>query len=117
MTVTLVPIFIGVKHLVDWRKWSLIVLGIGFLIVLSRREPLPWYWVWFMPFIAFYPSKGWLVSLAGWYSFALLLRYAPYLYYGNWNAPVPILKWWVTLVPVGISLLILGVRKVNAWKK
>jgi len=117
MTVTLVPIFIGVKHLVDWRRWSLIVLGIGFLIVLSRREPLPWYWVWFMPFIAFYPSKRWLVSLAGWYSFALLLRYAPYLYYGNWNAPVPILKWWVTLVPVGISLLLLGLGKVNAWKK
>ncbi len=117
MTVTLVPIFIGVKHLVDWRKWSLIVLGIGFLIVLSRREPLPWYWVWFMPFIAFYPSKRWLVNFAGWYSFALLLRYAPYLYYGNWNAPVPILKWWVTLVPVGISLLLLGLGKVNAWKK
>jgi len=117
MTVTLVPIFIGVKHLVDWRRWSLIVLGIGFLIVLSRREPLPWYWVWFMPFIAFYPSKRWLVNFAGWYSFALLLRYAPYLYYGNWNAPVPILKWWVTLVPVGISLLLLGLGKVNAWKK
>ena len=112
MTVTLVPIFIGVKHLVDWRKWSLIVLGIGFLIVLSRREPLPWYWIWLMPFIAFYPSKGWLVSIAGWYSFALLLRYAPYLYYGNWNAPVPILKWWVTVVPVAIVVVGLLVQKI-----
>ena len=118
MTITLVPVILLIhQKAVDWRKWSFLAMGVGFLLVLSQREPLPWYWVWFMPFIAFYPSKGWLVSLAGWYSFALLLRYAPYLYYGNWNAPVPILKWWVTLVPVGISLLILGVRKVNAWKK
>lgn len=117
MTITLIPIFLGVKHLVDWRKWSLIVLGIGFLIVLSKREPLPWYFIWFMPFIAFLPTKKWLVNLAGWYSFALLLRYAPYLYYGNWNAPVPILKWWVTLVPVGIALSLIMFDRVNASRK
>lgn len=118
MTLFVVPIMIALyqRH-GDWRKWSLFAMGAGFLLVLSQREPLPWYWVWLMPFIAFYPTKRWLVSLAGWYSFALTLRYAPYLYYGNWNAPVPILKWWVTLVPVVFSLLLLGVGKVNAWKK
>lgn len=117
MTITLIPIFIGIKYVVDWRKWSLIVLGIGFLIVLSKREPLPWYWIWFMPFIAFLPMKKRLINLAGWYSFALLLRYAPYLYYGNWNAPVPILKWWVTLVPMGIALSLIVLDRVNASRK
>lgn len=117
MTITLVPIFLVIKHVGSWRIWSLIVLGIGFLLVLSKREPLPWYWVWFMPFIAFLPTKKWLVTLAGWYSFALLLRYAPYLYFGNWNAPVPILKWWVTMVPVGIALLIIIGERVYAARK
>lgn len=118
MSIALVPVMLAAyqKH-IDWRKWSLLVMGVGFIFVLSQREPLPWYWVWLMPFIAFYPTKKWLVSLAGWYSFALLLRYAPYLYYGNWNAPVPILKWWLTLVPVAFSLFLLAVGKVNAWKK
>lgn len=118
MTLFVAPIMIALyqKH-GDWRKWSLFTMGAGFIYVLTQREPLPWYWVWLMPFIAFYPTKKWLVSLAGWYSFALLLRYAPYLYYGNWNAPVPILKWWLTLVPVAFSLLLLAAGKVNAWKK
>lgn len=132
MTIVLVPVFFlaaGGKHSRGERSSHLgseasrlrisllIAMLVGFALVLSRREPLPWYWVWLMPFIAFYPTKKWLVSLAGWYSFALLLRYGPYLYYGNWNAPVPILKWWVTLVPVVFSLFLLGVGKVNAWKK
>ncbi|MBI5620966.1 DUF2029 domain-containing protein [Candidatus Gottesmanbacteria bacterium] len=117
MTITLAPIFIAAKYMADWRKWSLIALGIGFLMVLSRREPLPWYWIWFMPFIAFYPSRWWLTTLSTWYAFALLLRYAPYLYYGNWNAPVPILKWWVTIVPIIVALGIIGMGKMKAWSK
>lgn len=118
MTLFAAPIMIvAYRRHVDWRKWSLFAMMVGFLLVLSQREPLPWYGIWFMPFVAFLPSKRWLVSLAGWYSLALLFRYTPYLYYGNWNAPVPILKWWVTLVPVVFSLLLLGVSKVNAWKK
>ena len=118
MTVTLLPIFfVGHRKTINWRVWSLVVMGVGFLFVLTKREPLPWYWIWLMPFVAVLPSKKWLTVFAGWYSFALLLRYAPYLYYGNWNAPVPILKWLVTLVPVGIPLLLLGLGKVYVWKK
>ncbi len=119
MTVTLVPVFFLALRRVhprgersspprggemSWMRISfLIAMFVGFLIVLSRREPLPWYGVWFMPFVALLPSRRWLTVIAGSYSLALLLRYAPYLYYGNWNAPVPILKWWVTIVPVVIA--------------
>lgn len=117
MTITLVPIFLFNRLRTNWRIWSLVGLGIGFLFVLTKREPLPWYWVWFMPMIAFLPTKKWLVTLAGWYSFALLMRYGPYLYFGNWNAPVPILKWWVTIVPVGIALLVVIRDRVNASGK
>lgn len=109
MTITLVPVFFLAMH--RMRIFSIISMFVGFVIVLSQREPLPWYWVWLMPLIAFLPSKKWLTTIAGWYSLALLLRYAPYLYYGNWNAPVPILKWWVTLVPVGISFVVLFLQQ------
>ncbi|MBI3956048.1 hypothetical protein HY339_02235, partial [Candidatus Gottesmanbacteria bacterium] len=106
MTLTLVPVMFLIHHkAVDFRKWSLVAIMLGFLIVLSRREPLPWYGVWFMPFVALFPSKRWLTILFGAYTLALLLRYAPYLYYGNWNAPVPILKWWVTIIPVAIAII------------
>jgi hypothetical protein len=120
MTITLIPVWIAAYHTyIHWRVWPLLAMAAGFIFVLTRREPLPWYWIWIAPFIAILPSKRWLTSLAGWYSFALLLRYAPYLYYGNWNAPVPILKWFVTVVPVGIgSLLIIRTGLlVNTQKK
>ncbi|MBI5619525.1 hypothetical protein HY950_01025, partial [Candidatus Gottesmanbacteria bacterium] len=40
MTITLVPVMLLVhQKAVDFRKWSLVAIMLGFLIVLSRREP------------------------------------------------------------------------------
>ncbi len=118
MTITLAPVMLLFDNKIfHWRKWSLVAIMIGFFIVLSRREPLPWYGLWFMPFVALLPSKRWLTVLFGAYTYALLLRYAPYLYYGNWNAPVPMLKWWVTIVPVVLAVGIVGADKMKVWKK
>lgn len=114
MTVALAPVFVAAyRKAIDWRAWSLIAMLAAFFAVLTQREPLPWYWVWIAPFIAFLPSKKWLTTLACWYSFALLLRYAPYLYFGNWNEPVPTIKWWVTIAPVltGVLVLLLDMQK------
>ncbi len=119
MTVTLVPVlFLARRKAVDWRTWSSAAILLGFFVVLSRREPLPWYGVWFMPFVALLPSKRWLAIVAGSYCLALLLRYAPYLYFGNWNAPVPILKWWVSVVPVVLGVMIvIFLHGVRSWLK
>lgn len=118
MTITIIPVvLIERSKAAFWREWALGAMLIGFAAVLLQREPLPWYGLWFMPFVALLPSRRSLTILTGSYTLALLLRYAPYLYYGNWNDPVPLLKWWVTILPVGATLFWLGLPKVNAWKK
>lgn len=106
MTIFLIPGFAF-----GWRR-SIALTGmiIGFLFVILEREVLPWYLVWIMPFVALMPGRPNVVMIAGAYSLGLLLRYAPFLYYGHWDAPVPILKWWVTILPILLSCFIVLLR-------
>jgi len=90
------------------RIFMLIMMIIGLLAVLTKREIMPWYLVWIMPFIVLLPRYSALILLTIAFSLGLLLRYAPYLYYGHWDYPVTIIKTWVTLLPivfVGIYLI------------
>lgn len=102
MTIFLIPAFFT-----GWkRRVALCCISLGFIVVLFQREVLSWYWVWVMPFIALVPDIKPLMVLATGISMGLLLRYAPFLYYGNWDDPVPLVKTWVTLVPIAIALVI-----------
>lgn len=107
MTIFLIPSFV----LRCKRSIALAGMLLGFVLVILNREVLPWYFVWITPFVALLPGRRNITMVAGAFSLGLLLRYAPYLYYGNWNAPVPILKWWVTVIPVVLSIIILFVQR------
>ena len=81
-------------------------MTIGFVLVLFQREVLPWYFVWLAPFIALLPRNRPLQIVGGGLSLGLLLRYAPYLYLGDWNTPAPFFKFWGTVVPVALACLL-----------
>lgn len=102
MTVTLVPLF-----LIGWqRKWSLVATAIGFalFIFITKREILPWYLIWFIPWYALLPRLTWLRVLGTGASLGYLLTYAPFLYFGDYNPPVPTIKLWVTMIPIVLTL-------------
>jgi hypothetical protein len=99
MTMFLIPAFFTKWH----RKISLGLMAVGFIAVLTQRDVLSWYWVWIVPFVALMPDQKSLVTLSSGVSLGLLLRYAPFLYYGNWNNPVGTIEAWVTWVPVIIA--------------
>lgn len=100
MTIFLIPVY-----LLKWnRLYALIAIVTGFILVIFQREVLPWYWVWVMPFVALLPERKSITIVSAGVSLGLLLRYAPYLYYGHWDAPVPTIKLWVTLTPIAISI-------------
>jgi hypothetical protein len=107
MTLVLYPVaFLG------WnRKLALAAMLVGFVAVLTQREVLGWYWVWIVPFVALLPSVMELVWLSLGVSVGLLLRYAPFLFYGHWDAPVPTIKEWVTWIPIILSIfVVLGMK-------
>ncbi len=102
MTVFLFPLYwLGWK-----REYVLGAMTIGFVLVLFQREVLPWYFVWLAPFIALLPRNRPLQIVGGGLSLGLLLRYAPYLYLGDWNTPAPFFKFWGTVVPVALACLL-----------
>ena len=106
MTIFLIPSF-----MTGWkRNTMLIFMSIGFMAVLFQREVLSWYWVWIVPFISLMPRKWNLFIISYGISMGLLLRYAPFLYYGNWDSPVPQMKLWVTVIPIVLAILIASGR-------
>lgn len=107
MTLVLAPIlFLAGRGNIKWREWALALMVAGVLAVVSQREFLPWYWVWIMPFVALLPSKKNVTLFAGGVSLGLLLRYAPYLYLGNYNPPVPMWRVYFMWVPIVVSFLL-----------
>ncbi len=97
-TAALLPVYLVVILLqlknkkIDWNLvfFSSLILMIGTVIYAARLSNFqPWYLLEAL-FIAVFLSKNYIIFLPGVIiSFFALLTYAPYLYLGNWNPPVP----------------------------
>ncbi len=96
MTMTLVPLFVLKKNI--W--WMLLAMIAGLIIVVIRREFLPWYFVWILPFIALQPSHKGIVLASVILSFGLLISYAPYLYIGSFTSEGQIVKTSIIFIAV-----------------
>lgn len=108
MTIFLIPVFF-----VGWqRKLALWMMILAFLAVSTQREILGWYVVWLVPFYALLPSLEWALIVGTGLSFGLLLTYAPFFYFGNYDPPVATIKFWVMVTPVILSLVWVVVRNL-----
>lgn len=112
MTGAIIPVYLVASRLrvrLEQERFRMALLlsmlaGIG--VVLTQREILPWYWVWIMPFVALVPRQRFFVFVSIGISWGLLMRYAPFLYYGHWNDPVPT---WITIgayIPIVLSVVL-----------
>ena len=81
------------------------------------KEPLPWYFIPVLAVIALLPTKKTLQTLSVALSFGLLLRYAPYLYagdYSEWVRSVREILTWSALLPVAV---LWGLRRMKLKKR
>lgn len=99
MTIFLIPVYVFRKD----RRWMLGAMLIGLALVLSRREFLPWYWVWVMPFVALNYDRAILTRWASIVSLGLALSYAPFMYFGEYSVIEQIWKTSIIWVGVGIA--------------
>jgi len=104
-SVILAPMMIFRKRL-DIFTWG----GIALLAILLTRpgQLHSWYLHWGMVLLLL-SKKSWAVSLSLLLTIGGLLRYAPYTWFGDWNAPVPFYRWLILLLP----LLLLLSKKVR----
>lgn len=62
------------------------MLSIGGIIYsMTKLEIQPWYFLWVIPFVSLLKFNKYVSVLVFGISLGLLLRYVPYLYYGNWE--------------------------------
>lgn len=107
MTVFAIPVV-----LLGYRPALFIVsMSLALLAVLTKREIMPWYFLWIIPFVALLPRNRTLILLSSALSLGLLLRYAPFFYFGDWNPPVAFIKFWVTLIPPFLAAIFLLVKR------
>jgi hypothetical protein len=108
MTIFIIPVFF-----IGWqRKLALWIMIIAFCLVATQREILGWYVIWLVPFYALLPSLEWALTIGTGLSLGLLLTYAPFFYFGNYDPPVQTLKLWFAIAPIILSFIIIGVRKL-----
>jgi len=112
MTISLIPLF-----LLGWQRVLtplFMLAGSAAFILITGREILPWYLLWFIPWYALLPRRKWLTTLGTAASLGFLLSYAPFLYFGDYNPPVPTLKLWLTLTPIIFTSLVVVIKKAIA---
>lgn len=115
-TVFLIPVWLYVlknKKKLDFEKTiflSVVFMGLAILAATFRQSFQSWYWLYILPFISMSLKKynffwvGIIVSVLG------LLNYIPFLYLGNWNAPVPTILFAVTTVSFIVPVLLVIIK-------
>lgn len=100
MTIFLLPVFI----LKRGKFAMLLAMILGLILVLLRREFLPWYWVWVLPFVVLNIRVRGLLMAFSIVSFGLAASYAPYLYFGEYSPVEQLAKTSIIWSGVGIAV-------------
>jgi len=101
MTIVLVPLYALKKR----TSWMLVAMIVGLVIVILKREFLPWYLVWVMPFVALEPSQKGMYIAFSILSCGLLLSYVPYLYIGSFTPFGQQVKTMIIIVSIISSII------------
>lgn len=97
---------------VNWQRiwlFSFWLMAAALLAAVKRSELKPWYLLYLWPFVSLLSPKP-IFGLTTIFSSGLLLHYAPFLYLGNWDPPVPTIKLGLTLssLLIGIGFIFLS---------
>lgn len=98
-TIFLFPVFLAVvtmqmlKEKINWFYFIVAMIICMLLAVLAATQTSgnfqPWYLLFFLLFAALIIDKFYIFIPSIILSISVLLVYIPYLYYGNWDPPVP----------------------------
>lgn len=113
-TFFLLPVFIAVFILQRKDKkiaWDSIIIAMIFLMILPviaasvRTNFQPWYLLYLFPFASLISKKPMVLIPSIIISLFALLQYAPFLYLGNWNEPVPSIISLLIILSVALSII------------
>lgn len=100
---------------INWQKiWLVSTLALLLIFLLSplREEIYAWYLIWPLTTAAFLSPGYWLVAILLGFSFGLMFRIVPFLYFGTWGGLTPLIKKTVSFLPPLLGLLFLQIKKL-----
>jgi hypothetical protein len=98
-------------YFIDRRLFTNAASVLLLAVMFTRPDQLhSWYLIWAFSFAVLAKSK-WLLSLVTALTIGALLRYAPYIYYGNWDQPVYLIRNLIWLGSLILSPVIYRVIK------
>lgn len=102
------------KKLDDDKFVYLIIVSMIVAVIFAtiRTQFQPWYLMYVLPFAALVQKKYFVAIPVILISLAALLQYAPYLYVGNWDPPIPSILNSIMLGAIVLSVACVGVYKV-----
>lgn len=102
---------------VEWViKSSLILYFLSIIPVVLQREAYPWYLITAVGIFSLLPDKKTTIPIVVTISLGTVLRYAPFLFFGDYNPPVPFIQNTITIVVFLASAVALFL-KVKLSKK
>lgn len=123
-TILLLPILLYIlwkkikRREVNWNNiffCSSLLMLIAFLLSPIREEIYPWYAIWFLPFSFLVPEKKVLLYISFAFSFGLLFRYIPFIFFGTHAGLTPIIKSSVTFIPPCLIVFYFVAKRI--WAK
>lgn len=85
---------------------SLCLMILGTYLQATRTNFQPWYFLLAMPFAALLSSRYYVFIPTVLFSFLILFQYAPFLYNGNFDPPIPILLNNMLFASILISIIV-----------
>jgi len=110
-------VFSKIQKKLAWDSWFIMIgclMIIPVILASVRTNFQPWYLLSLLPFAALASKKIYIVVPVLIISFFALLEYIPYLYFGNWDAPIPSYLFWIRvsgMVLAGLAGVIFLVQK------
>lgn len=83
-----------------------ILMIIPVILASVRTNFQPWYLLYLAPFASLVGQKPYILIPSVILSLFALLQYAPFLYLGNWDLPVPQIIFWLGVVSVVLSVVV-----------
>ncbi|OGH08648.1 MAG: hypothetical protein A2152_03225 [Candidatus Levybacteria bacterium RBG_16_35_6] len=107
-TIFLLPVFIFFKRIKEKQKLSFLFLAMFVIFLISGfREIYPWYAIWFLSFAFINPKNRIILWISLAFSFSLLFRYVPFMYWGTHFGNTPLIKTSVTFFLPFVTLIYL----------
>lgn len=108
------------KKKIDWEKAFValaIVMIVAVVLASLRTNFQPWYLLYVLPFAALVAWKPYILVPSITISIGALLQYIPFLYSGNWDAPIPTILFWIMTGSIVLSAVITLFIQIGSYRK